>query len=108
MKETERKHAIRAIGIARTEVMSELANAIEKHPLWPTDMIHQWAIVQEEAGEVQKEVLQLMYETSAAETPDKLTRIRKEAIQTTAMCLRFLAHLEMDRIVVKPSDEEQP
>jgi hypothetical protein len=97
MINTEKQHAIAAIELARNEVMIELANAIEKHPEWPSDIIHQWAIVQEEAGETQKEVLQAYYETDLGEDMEKkLLAVRKEAIQTAAMCLRFLAHLDMD------------
>lgn len=97
---TTKEHALRIIDIARNDVMLELEVAITKHPHWPTDILHQWAIVQEEVGEVQKEVLQLMYDTSAAATPYKLHKVREEARQVAATCLRFLAHLEIDRIEV--------
>lgn len=97
---TTKEHAIRAIKIARYDVMLELADAIEKHPNWPTDILHQWAIVQEEVGEVQKDVLELTYDTPASATPYKLEKVRQEARQVAATCLRFLAHLEIDRIEI--------
>jgi len=75
-------------------VVDELENAIRKHPLWPTDLLHSFAIVQEEVGETQKEVLQFVYETNEEGIQLKYEAIRKEAIQATAMLLRFLAHLQ--------------
>ena len=66
------------------EVLDELARACVKFPWWPTDPIHAAAIVAEEAGELVKDALQMVYE------PDKPHNIAKEAIQTAAMALRFL------------------
>lgn len=83
-------------------IQHELERACEKHPNWPSDLIHAWAIVQEEAGETQKEVLQLQYETDSIYIFEKLQKIRIEAVQTAAMCVRFLAHLELDHIDSKP------
>lgn len=72
------------------EVLTELARALDKFPTWPLDPVHALAVVAEELGETQKEVLQLTYE------PGKTTvkALRKEAIQTAAMSLRFLIGLE--------------
>lgn len=71
-------------------VLAELERAQSKFPTWPTDPIHAFAVVAEEFGEVQKEVLQLTYE------PHKSSResVRKEAVQLAAMALRFLTSLD--------------
>lgn len=68
-------------------VLEELAKAEEKHPGWPEDPFHALAILSEEVGELNQAVLQYTYEegTSAA--------VKKEALQTAAMALRFLMGL---------------
>lgn len=78
------------INEAVAETLNELARAIEKFPTWPTDALHAVAVVGEEYGELHKEVLQLTYE------PHKSSRaeVRKEAVQTAAMALRFLMSLD--------------
>lgn len=72
------------------EVGAEIARAIAKFPEWPTDPLHAFAIVSEEFGECQKEVLQMTYE------PHKSSReaVRKEAVQLAAMAIRFLVSLD--------------
>jgi hypothetical protein len=72
------------------EVLDELGRATTKFPTWPTDALHAFAVIGEEAGELQKEVLQLTYE------PHKSSEeaVRKEAIQLAAVSLRFLMSLE--------------
>lgn len=71
-------------------VYHELERAIAKFPTWPTDPLHAIAVLGEEFGELTKDVLQMTYE------PGKTTaeNVRKEAIQTAAMALRFVASLD--------------
>lgn len=71
-------------------VFTELTRAIAKFPTWPTDPLHAIAVLGEEFGELTKDVLQMTYE------PGKTTaeNVRKEAIQTAAMALRFVASLD--------------
>lgn len=71
-------------------ISREVVRATIKFPTWPTDPLHALAVVQEEVGELTKEVLQLTYE------PEKssLESVRKEAIQTAAMAVRFLLSLD--------------
>ena len=70
-------------------VKAEIEKATKKFPTWPTDPLHALAVVAEEMGEVQKEILQFTYE------PWKSTKenIEKEAIQLAAMSIRFLMSL---------------
>jgi len=72
------------------EVLNEVGRATKKFPTWPTDPLHAFAVLGEEVGELQKAILQTVYE------PHKSTKddVRKEAIQTAAMALRFLLSLE--------------
>ena len=65
-------------------ISSEYIEAKNKHPNWPTDEIHQTAIVQEEAGEMIRAALNYKYEGA------RYSEIHKEAVQTAAMGLRFL------------------
>lgn len=73
-----------------TEILNEVERATKKFPTWPTDPLHALAVLGEEFGELTKEVVQFTYEPhkSTAET------VRKEAIQTAAMALRFAMSLE--------------
>jgi NTP pyrophosphatase (non-canonical NTP hydrolase) len=71
------------------EIFEEVKRAMTKFPTWPTDPIHALAVVGEEYGELTKEVLQMTYE------PHKTSydEVRKEAVQTAAMALRFALSL---------------
>lgn len=66
---------------------SEFKRAEKKHPNFPDDIFQQLAIMQEEAGEVTKAVLQYEYEGGTIE------QVEEELIQTAAMCLRMLNNL---------------
>lgn len=72
----------------RKEIMEalndELTRARKKFHTWPTDPIHAAAIVAEESGELIRAALQWGYENKSMAACDK------EAIQTLAMCIRFL------------------
>lgn len=74
------------------QVMLELQAAAEKFPTWPTDPLHALAVLGEEYGELNKAVLQLTYEPR--KEGSSLTEVRKEAIQTAAMALRFVMSLD--------------
>lgn len=65
-------------------ILNELDRAEKKHPHWPTDQIHAAAIVAEEAGEFIRAVNQEKWDRRNP----KASNI--EAIQTAAMCVRFL------------------
>ncbi len=70
-----------------SDIESELNKAIAKHPNYPDDMFRQVTIMNEEAGEVSKAVLH--YHDEGGSIDD----VRKELIQTAAMCMRMLENL---------------
>lgn len=71
-------------------IIAEVARAMRKFPTWPTDPLHAIAVLGEEFGELTKEALQLTYEPHKSTMAD----FRKEAGQTAAMALRFVASLD--------------
>lgn len=69
------------------QILAELSKAEIKHPNWPDNIVEQSAIVAEESGELIRAALQEKFEGGTKE------ECRKEAIQTAAMCIRFLKNL---------------
>ena len=69
------------------EVLDELLRAETKYPDWPTDLIHQVAIMQEESGEAIRAALNHVYHGEPIE------ELRAELVQTAAMCLRCLKNM---------------
>jgi len=67
-----------------TMVLDEIEHAKTIHPNFPSDPVHQAAIVAEECGELMQAVLQHVYEPHKGGSPVK------EAVQTAAMAIRFL------------------
>lgn len=74
----------------KADIAAEKARATRKFPLWPTDPLHAFAIVQEEAGEVQKAILQSCYEPHKSD----MGSVYHEAIQLGVMVERFLESFE--------------
>lgn len=68
-------------------VEAELQRAKKMHPNWPDDRFRQLAIMQEEAGEVAKAVIDHQYKKGSTQD------IESELIQTAAMCMRMLESL---------------
>lgn len=62
----------------------ELKRAEELHPNYPTDIFEQVAIMNEEAGEVTRAVLQYKREGGSIDS------VKEELVQTAAMCMRML------------------
>ena len=75
------------------DILQELKVAKKKHPNWPDHVVAQAAIVGEEAGELLQAALQAKYETQRKEPSEHTARMKKEAIQTAAMAIRFLQNL---------------
>lgn len=73
------------------EILTEHKKACEKHPEWPSDILHQIAIVNEESGEATRASLQYVYENGS------IDEVKKELIQTGAMCLRMLTGLKYEK-----------
>lgn len=74
------------------EAQAEIGKAMRKFPTWPSDPLHALAVLGEEYGELNKAVLQLTYEPH--KEGSGAAQVRKEAIQTAAMALRFVMGLD--------------
>ncbi|MEI6971636.1 MAG: hypothetical protein WCL44_08980 [bacterium] len=72
------------------DISDEVKRATKKFPRWPTDPIHAATVIAEECGELQKAVLEAVYE------PYKNSRgnIFTEVVPTAAMCVRFMESLD--------------
>lgn len=73
------------------DIANELENATRKFPEWPTRVIDAGNVVSEEAGELAKACLQVTYEKDK----ETMEGVRMEAIQTAAMCIRFLESIDL-------------
>lgn len=76
---------------ALSAIFREFKKAELKHPSWPSDILHQIAIVNEEAGEATRASLQYVYEGGNIE------EVKKELRQTGAMCIRMLVGLAFEK-----------
>lgn len=70
------------------DIIMELQTAEYQHPQWPKDIIHGVAIMAEESGEAVRAALNHVYHR------DDIEELKKELIQTAAMCIRNLVNLE--------------
>ena len=70
---------------------NELEFALQKFPQFPCDPLHAIGVVNEEAGEATKDALQWTYEPHKKKDAKTL---KKELIQTAAMCIRTICGLE--------------
>lgn len=76
------------VEIALAQIFSEIDRAEKLHPDWPSNPIHQAAIVTEEAGEL------LQASLNHNEHKGSKKAIITEAIHTAASALRFLKNIE--------------
>ena len=76
-------------------VITELKEAKKKHSKWPTDLIHQAAIVAEEAGETVKSALENAYETG------RYYDVMREAIHTAATAIRMVESMSLKKAALK-------
>ena len=74
-------------------IIEEYNRAKAMYPAWPADKIHAAAVVVEECGELMQAAIDHEYPT-CNHRGDTVERMKREAIQTAAMCLRFLEGLE--------------
>jgi hypothetical protein len=75
------------------DILIELARAEHKHPIWPSDIAHQYLIVAEEHGEMAKALNDYLFKPPELQSK-YLEELRTETIHTAAMCIRFLKNLE--------------
>lgn len=68
------------------DVFAELKRAREKFPWWPRNIVHAAAVICEESGEILKAANEVHWEQKQGAYEEA----QKEAIQTIAMCIRFL------------------
>jgi len=71
-------------------MLIELARAEKAYPTWPTDPIHQIAIMAEEAGEAVQAANNLVHHNKA----NGAYLLRCELVQAGAMILRCLINME--------------
>ena len=74
------------------DVLHELQRAEKIHPSWPTDNIHAVGIIVEEVGEAMKEAID--YELARIEHPEAYKNLRKELVQSAAMCIRAIIKMD--------------
>ena len=70
------------------DIYHEYCSACKIHPHWPEDPIHAVSIMNEEAGESIRAALNYVYEDGSLED------LKKELIQTAAMCIRALINIK--------------
>lgn len=81
------------------QILDEVDRATQLFPKWSVDVMHAVCPLNEEVGELNRAINQVVYEPWKASTTD----VREEAIQTGAMVIRFLLH--MDEYTYKRSEE---
>ena len=96
-----RKHAVTEYA-AVDAMLQELERARAKHPQWPTDIVHQVAIMVEEAGEAMRAALNYVYEGGRVED------VQKELVHTGAMAIRVLMNLERGNGKTSPDHASLP
>jgi hypothetical protein len=77
-----------------TMIENELIAAKAKFPTWPVDPFHAVTIIGEEFGELQKAILEFVYEPGKCVT---MADIEQEAVQLAAMAIRFLENMDFYR-----------
>jgi NTP pyrophosphatase (non-canonical NTP hydrolase) len=87
--------------LADAQIYEELRKALAKFPTWPTDPLHALAVLGEEFGELTKAALQLVYEPHKSSAEE----VRKEAMQTAAMAIRFVRSL--DAYAYRPGEQHE-
>ncbi|MCX6817720.1 MAG: hypothetical protein NTU57_02590 [Candidatus Aenigmarchaeota archaeon] len=84
----------------RDAVEAELENAKKKFPYWPVCAVQAAAVPCEEAGELLQASLEFTFENGNKEA------MRKEALHTAAMAIRFLERFETIKKIPPKSMED--
>lgn len=88
------------------EILTELNRARAKFPTWPDDPIHAAGVILEESGELMRATLQACYEKRGHDPSfTQIAEVRREAIQTAAMAIRFL--LSVDQYIFEPGRQHK-
>lgn len=79
-----------AVWNALDGIIQVLNDAVKRYPdeTWPKDVVHMTAIMMEEAGEA------VQAANDAVHKGKSVHHLRNELMQTAAMCIRCLVHLE--------------
>jgi hypothetical protein len=89
--------AMTALEACMEAVKDEVERAQNLHPAWPSDPLHALGILFEEFVELTRAMVQLTYE------PEKVifspAGVAEEALQTAAMALRLMLHLNDYRYI---------
>lgn len=77
---------------ACADIEDAYTEAVRKHPdsTWPKDVVHQVAIMAEEAGEAVRAANDVLH------SGGDIQALRRELAQCGAMCLRCLIHLPQE------------
>jgi len=78
-----------------SEIQEELDTAVRDLPTWPTDPLHALAVLGEKYGALSKAVLQLTY--APHKEGSSVAAVRREAVHTAVMALRFVMSLDQYR-----------
>lgn len=84
------------------EIDAELTRSKTKFPSWPTDPLHALSVLGEEYGELTQAALETMYEPHKSSIED----VKNEAIQTAAMCFRFLESMDQYKFTPGPQHKQ--
>ena len=89
---------------------AEVRRDQEIHPAWPSDPLHALAILGKEFGELTQAMVQYTYERDKISSP---AVVAEKALQTAAMALRLMLHLDDYRYIqmigipwMDPTDRE--
>ena len=96
--------AMTALEACLEVVKAEVERAQKLHPAWPSDPLHALAILGKEFGELTRSMVQLTYEREKVSSP---SGVAEEALQTAAMALRLLLHLN-DYRYIQPLSGKRP
>jgi hypothetical protein len=103
--------AMTALEACLEAVKAEVERAQRLHPAWPSDPLHALAILGEEFGELTRAMVQLTYETEFdafdASKVSSPACVAEEALQTAAMALRLMLHLDDYRYIQQFSGKGQ-
>ena len=74
------------------DIEQELERAKKKHPFFPLDAVGRCSIMSEEAGEAVQAANDIVY--GGVDDAKQTEHLKKELLQTAAMCVRILEAME--------------